>query len=333
MASIYPYKSGWRASVPIGNKKRKTKTGRTKREVSAWAAALEAELKAAKNRSPAELHTVREMLEDYLDKITPLKAGERAEGLRINALLRDFPDLADKKLSEVDTPDLVAWRDARLKVVSAASVLRDVNWLRNAFRVCREEWRWMDKNPWVGLRLPSKQPSRDRRVLPCEVRALCRLLEYRSGRPPETKQQEVALAFLISLRTGMRAGEVLQLSDSTVNLTKRVSTIGNHKRLHATGKPRLIPLTGKAIRLMRPMAGRGKWFHITSASLDALFRKARDRLMINDLHFHDARAEALTLLARKVDVLTLAKISGHKDIRMLSEVYYRESAEDIAGRI
>lgn len=39
-------------------------------------------------------------------------------------------------------------------------------------------------------------------------------------------------------------------------------------------------------------------------------------MMIEDLHFHDARAEALTLLARRVDVLTLAKISGHKDIRM-----------------
>jgi hypothetical protein len=34
-----------------------------------------------------------------------------------------------------------------------------------------------------------------------------------------------------------------------------------------------------------------------------------------------------------VDVLTLSKISGHTDLRMLSSVYYRESAEDIAARI
>lgn len=332
MASIFTHKAGWRAIVTVKGL-RKTATFRTKREAQAWASATELELRNNLKRSPAELHTVRSMLEKYAETITPLKAGERAEGLRINALLREFPALADKLLSEVDTPDLVAWRDARLKVVSAAAVLRDVNWFRNAFRVCREEWRWMDKNPWVGLRLPGKQPSRDRRVLPREVRALCRLLEYRAGRPPKTKQQEVALAFLISLRTGMRAGEVLQLSDSTVNFQKRVATIASHKRVHATGKPRLIPLTGKAIRLMRPMEGRGEWFSISSASLDALFRKARNRLMIDDLHFHDARAEALTLLARKVDVLTLAKISGHKDVRMLSEVYYRESAEDIAGRL
>lgn len=55
--------------------------------------------------------------------------------------------------------------------------------------------------------------------------------------------------------------------------------------------------------------------------------------MIEDLHFHDSRAEALTRLARKVDVMTLARISGHKDLRVLLETYYRESAADIAKRL
>lgn len=75
------------------------------------------------------------------------------------------------------------------------------------------------------------------------------------------------------------------------------------------------------------------FFTIDSGSLDALFRRTKNRLKITGLHFHDSRAEALTRLARRVDVLTLSKISGHTDLRMLSEVYYRESAEDIAARI
>jgi integrase len=81
------------------------------------------------------------------------------------------------------------------------------------------------------------------------------------------------------------------------------------------------------------VAGRGMFFTVSSASLDALFRKARDRLLLEDLHFHDSRAEALTRLARKVDVMTLARISGHKDLRTLMETYYRESASDIAARL
>ena len=40
-----------------------------------------------------------------------------------------------------------------------------------------------------------------------------------------------------------------------------------------------------------------------------------------------------TLLARRVDVMTLARISRHKDLRILLNTYYRESAEDIAARL
>ncbi|HHF6884897.1 tyrosine-type recombinase/integrase [Haemophilus influenzae] len=40
------------------------------------------------------------------------------------------------------------------------------------------------------------------------------------------------------------------------------------------------------------------------------------------MHFHDTRCEALTRLSKKVDVMTLAKISGHKDISILQNVYY-----------
>jgi integrase len=79
--------------------------------------------------------------------------------------------------------------------------------------------------------------------------------------------------------------------------------------------------------------GRGKVFDLTDKSLDALFRKAKKALLLADVNFHDSRAEALTRLARRVDVLTLARISGHKDLQLLLNVYYRESTADIAARI
>lgn len=42
--------------------------------------ATELRLRNNLKRSPAELHTVRAMLKKYAETITPLKAGERAEG-------------------------------------------------------------------------------------------------------------------------------------------------------------------------------------------------------------------------------------------------------------
>ena len=195
----------------------------------------------------------------------------------------------------------------------------------------------MEANPFEGFRLPTDAPPRDRRVSPKEVKLICRWLGYRSGAVPVSLSQEAALAFLVAIRSAMRAGEILSLGKNTLDMHRRVARVP-HKTQHLTGRPREIPLTRHALRLLRPVADREKCFTISSASLDTLFRKARDRLAvaypsIADLHFHDSRAEALTLLSRKVDVMTLAKISGHADLKILQHVYYRESAEDIAARL
>lgn len=46
-----------------------------------------------------------------------------------------------------------------------------------------------------------------------------------------------------------------------------------------------------------------------------------------------ARASALTWLSRRMDVLTLARISRHRDLNILLASYYREAPEDISRRI
>lgn len=327
MASVGKHGRGYRAQVYV-NGRRASKVFRTQREANAWAAVKEQELEAA----PIDRHTLRDLVEDYVDKVMSKKRGNVHEERQAKAFLRDFAWLADKRLADLDTPDFVRWRDERLKTVSDATVLRNLNWLRHAFRVAREEWKWMTGNPLQGLRIPKNPAPRTRRVSPLEVRALCRILDYRPGKAPETKSQEVALAFMVALRSAMRAGEILSLGASNLDLKRRVASVA-HKTQHLTGKPRDVPLTRQAVRLLRPVADRERCFTISSAVLDTLFRKARDRLLIEDLHFHDSRAEALTRLARKVDVMTLAKISGHKDLRILSQVYYRETAEQIAARL
>ena len=275
--------------------------------------------------------TLADAIDKYRQGVSSQKRGKRAEGLRFDALVRDFPELAGKVLADIATPDLVAWRDARLQRVTPGSVRRDANLLRNLFSVARDEWKWCGESPFKGFKVPSDNPPRDRRVRPAEVKTVCRWLGYRTGQV-DGKQQEVALAFLLALRTGMRAGELLALEDANIDLGKRVARVP-HKTQHLTGKLREVPLTKHAVRLLKPRMGRGKVFSVSDKSLDAMFRKATRGSLIDDLHFHDSRAEALTRLARKVDVMTLARISGHKDLNLLLSTYYRESSEDIAARL
>jgi integrase len=102
---------------------------------------------------------------------------------------------------------------------------------------------------------------------------------------------------------------------------------------YRTGKQRDIPLFPSARRLFRPFLEVEQLFTIPARSRDTRTRELIKQLMLKNLKFHDARATALTHMAKRVDVMTLAKISGHADIQTLYDRYYRESAADIAARL
>lgn len=79
--------------------------------------------------------------------------------------------------------------------------------------------------------------------------------------------------------------------------------------------------------------GRGESvFGVSDALRDALWRKARKRAEIVGLTFHDLRHEATTRLARKLDVLDLSRMTGHRDLKSL-RMYYNPAAEEIADRL
>ena len=128
----------------------------------------------------------------------------------------------------------------------------------------------------------------------------------------------------------MRAGEICGLTWDNVNFDERTAYLP----LTKNGSSRKVPLSKKAIaileRLKEEVGNTGTCFQIESKSLDATFRKLKKMAMCEHLHFHDTRREALTRLAKKVDVMTLAKISGHKDIRILQNVYYAPNMGEVA---
>ena len=95
------------------------------------------------------------------------------------------------------------------------------------------------------------------------------------------------------------------------------------------GDSRDVPLGARALRL-HALCPR---YTVSAGSLDALFRKARQRAGLAGFTFHDARATALTRLSKRLGVLELARISGHRDLRTLMDHYYREPPEALAERL
>lgn len=310
---------------------------RTKGEAAAWAAQQEADILAGKlGKIPDKAFS--DMLRRYRDEVIERKDGARWEAIRIGMLLGDPGRGGTKRaadaLSRVRLPALgpehfAAWRDRRLAVVTAATVRREWNLLSSICTLAVKEWRWLRDHPMRGVAKPEAAPPRTRRIGQDEIDRIL----HACGDDPATMQGRVGLAFRFALETALRAGEICALEWGDVDLDRCVVQVRAVTRgARKTKAARAVPLSGEARGILSKLAGisRESVFFLQSATLDALFRKAKARAMVEGLHFHDTRAEALTRLSKKLDVMQLARVSGHKDLRILHSTYYRESVEDMA---
>ena len=294
----------------------------SKREAQQWAAMRETEMR---NGSFVGGKLFSQAIARYLSEVSSKKDGEKWERLRLDAMLTHFGDV---RLSDIRQPEIAAWRDFRIngdkdhRSVIGSTVQRERNLLRNVFTKARDEWKWMDHDPFKGVEMPKENDARTALWGWKRIVAILRFLGYRPGKAPETDYQQVALAFMIGLHTSLRASEILRVNTETLNVETRVIRVKTK-----TMKLAQIPITRRALKVCR-LAN----FTIDAANLDALFRKARDGTMAGDFTFHDSRAFALTMLAARVDLKTLARISQHKDVNMLMR-YFRESPENIANRL
>lgn len=319
MASIRRRGTKWRAEV-YRDGKRESGTFLTKAQAVAWAQQSEAELIG--ERLPDR--SVKEALQRYAREVSPTKRGERWEVLRLALLERDA--LAAVRLPKLRPADLAEWRDRRLQRVSGASVRRELNLIQSVFKKCRKEWGWLNSDPLADIDRPPNPASRRRRISQDEIDRVTLALGYNGG-APETVSDRVALAFLFAIETAMRSGEILGLHWRDVG--EKSVTLPMTKN----GDRRQVPLSPRAREILALLPrSEAPCFGLESAQRDALFRKARDRAEIPNLHFHDSRAEAVWRLSKKLDIMELARVIGHRDLRSLL-FYYETSADELADRL
>lgn len=300
----------------------------TAREANEYQARRTAELLAVKSGKVGTVKTLRDALRRYAEEVSPTKRGESKEIIRLSAFERQALPL-DKKLASLTTADLALWRDSRLAVNARGSVLRDMTLLGSVLEVARREWQWIETNPMRDVKRPANPDHRQRVISGVEVRRMLRAMGYTRG-PARSVSQAVACAFLLALSTGMRAGEICGLTWDRVR--------GDHVRLLETknGTARDVPLSTVGRRIVARMEGFDAVlvFGITSQTLDALFRKYRDRAGLAGFTFHDTRHTAATRLALsgKVQALELCAIMGWKNPRQ-AMVYFNPTASQLAARL
>lgn len=313
-----------------------SRTFATKLQAQEWAAQVERDALAGEYRATGR-QTLGATLLKFRSEVVPLRKGHRWEELRLAAFHRRETRLCALPLASVDVSALEAWRDRRLGEVSASTVRREIALLGAVFSQA-VRWGLIRENPLGAVQRPVNPPARRRGIKPEECAAIVAQLNGPSG-------GDVKRAFLLSLETAMRAGEILSLTWDHVNLADRYVTLPRTKN----GDSRQVPLSRDAAAILvglqpaneqaqdEKAAINSRVFTITGPTLDTLFRRARDRAAIDlpsckTVRFHDARGEAITRLSKRLDVLELARVVGHRNLSSLM-FYYRATAAEIAKKL
>lgn len=308
--------------------KREISTFRTKAEASLWVAQREADLVGS--RLPD--HTLGDALERYGAEIAPSLGGAKWARDKIRNLAAD--PIAKIPLAKLTRQHFAQWRDARLAgprlrgegTIAPSTVNRELNLLRAVLSECLGDWGWLRDNPMAGLKRPANPKARTRRISQDEIDSVCAGLGYVGG-VPVTQSQRVACMFLFAIETALRGGEIVRLQ------WRHVGPLAVHLPKTKNGDARDVALSVRARELLALLPRSGaSVFDVTDAMRGALFCKGVRRAGLVDLHFHDSRAEAIWRLSKKLDVLELARMIGHRNIASLMH-YYHVTADELAAKL
>jgi integrase len=138
---------------------------------------------------------------------------------------------------------------------------------------------------------------------------------------------------VLAIETAMRRGELVDLLWHNVDLDKRVAHLPTTKN----GESRDVPLSQRATATLKALSvdrgDRKRVFPLSGNGVRLAWEHLRVRAGCPDLHFHDLRHEAVSrLFERGLNLVEVAAISGHKELKMLQR-YTHLRAADLVSRL
>jgi integrase len=344
-----PYQ--WRVQVRRHGHPAQSRTFNSKAEAEAWAAMTESEMARGVwlSRGEAERTTLREALDRYEREVTPSKRSAEQER-RLLRSLRGI-NLAARSLATIRGADLAQLRDEWLASARPATVVRRLALLSHVFVIARKEWGMESlPNPVEAIRKPKIDNARTRRLIGDEEASDRGAPDGEIERVIAAAGRSRLLPALVSLavETAMRRSELVSLRWEHVDLSRRTAHLPKTKN----GEARTVPLSSRAITVLESLSPKESGpvlSMIPDAATKAFVRavgrarkryvreceatgRAPDPRFLVDLRFHDLRHEATSRLAAIFPLHELARVTGHRDPRMLMR-YYHPRAEDLAKKM
>ncbi|AKG12226.1 tyrosine-type recombinase/integrase [Moraxella bovoculi] len=307
--------------------KRLSATRDTAKECTIWASQKILEHKAGLiQNDKSRVMSFAELIRLYHDKAGKDKGAKDTEVVMQRTFVRDFSWLASMPVNEITPKELTDWRNARLTKVSAGTVRREISYLSSVMSYAVKELFIITDNPFTNLTKPAVPKARNRRISENDVQAILSAGNYQLGQTPTQTQQYVVWAFIFAIQTAMRRGEILgvkkaDIKDGYIHLPKTKNGDSRNVPLTPTAKEMLSWIKHDDERLLP----------ITLNSFEKSWKRIYAKSGIDDLHFHDTRHEAISRFVKdlKLPVETLAKVTGHKDIKTLINTYYNPTIDEL----
>lgn len=300
----------------------------TAQECTKWASQKLLEHKAGilqKDDKPKTM-TFGELLTLHHEKVGKKKRSARTTIFYVRTLIRDFPTLANMPISDITARDLTEWRNKRLESVSAGTVRREISHYSSVMSYAVKELFIVKENPFANLVKPPAPKPRERRITNNEIDIILQAGNYKLGQTPRQSQQYAVWAFLFAIHTGMRISEILRVRKSDIH--ENYLFIPESKNDTA----RHVPFTNELKEIL-------SWINhdderlipLTTDAFKNAWKRVQRKANIDNLHFHDTRHEGASRFVRDLGlpVETLAKVTGHKDIRTLINTYYNPTIDEL----
>lgn len=305
-----------------------SKTFDTKQQAKEWARLEEHKLTQSKGILKGK--SLSEAFHRYAAEEAPHKKGYRWEEIRLKKLDRD--PIASLQLCDLTQQDFSDWitrqeRDG----LKGSSINRELHVISAVLSCARKQWKWIEGNPLENVKRPKESPPRNKLITEDEIKKILQALQYKEGKPVVTTRQKIAVAFLFAIETGMRQGEIWNMQWEHANLGKRFVHLPDTKN----GEERNVDLSTKAVKLLESLGPKesGPVIDVSQGVAQVIFPRAVQLAGYKGIiTFHDTRHLATTRLAKKLDMLDLAKMIGHKDPRNLM-IYFNPAPGSLADRL
>lgn len=313
----------WQARVRVKGKTY-TKTFRTRALADEWARKKEHALRdkgEALEIGSGQLK-FSDLMEWYRDEVAGEYKGEKQMASHWRRFERRFGALT----LDAITPNLIAdYIKERRQDVGPDTIRREMSDLSVIFKRAIARRRYFGANP-VGpaldefkysSRLLGKPNRRERRLEPGEYALLMRGARHN----PRLRQ-----IIRLCIETGLRRGDVVNLRPH--DLVRKGLWIRDDKG----GNTVIIPISRRARRIIEQNVG-PNGLGVRPDSVTQAFIRARRRVGLDDLRFHDLRHEGLSRLFEKgLTAQEVAMISRHKSWRML-ERYTHMRHENVTKKL